>query len=370
MRVKKTIFLLQIAQLFFVGNIAAQDVASQTALTLDLEIKEPPGEVFNRLTDIACGANGNICALDRKELVVYVFSAEVRFLKKMGKSGEGPGEFRRPCSIYIDSKGLIYVLDDINRRIEIFNEKADYVRSIKIANFPGGQSRNIVVDKNGEFYISGFYRASNITYILAKFSSAGELLKYISLPKKEYAGIELNEQDKDRVADYLSGGSMCIDQEDRIYFSYPWTYCIERIIKDKNEGEYPGKGKYRWTPGIFKTDQLNGMLFAESTRTRKIFSLDNGFIVNSVSVVDWEGDPKKEIQISSFQINPEKYFKILGKYSILDFYSKDLELIASARVDGKIYFLSVDKQGRLLGVKYDADDVQTIVRYNLEIPKH
>lgn len=71
--------------------------------------------------------------------------------------------------------------------------------------------------------------------------------------------------------------------------------------------------------------------------------------------------------MSVFTNNPEKYIKIKRKFAVLEFYTKERELIASTEIDGKIYFLSSDKKGRILAVKKDEEDIPTIVRYRVEI---
>jgi hypothetical protein len=365
---RKTILLIFPTIILLFQYIFSQDVVSRVNLSLDLEIREPAGVIFNKLTDIACDKNDNIYVLDKKEAKVYVFSSEGRYLKNIGRLGEGPGEFRKPCSLYIDSNDLIFVLDESNRRIEIFNKEADYVKSIKIINFPGGSSKNVIVSKSGNIYISGYYKASNISYLLAKFSSTGEFLEYIPLPMKEYNGIELNVQDRDMVASYLSGGSICIDKNERIYFSHAWPYSIERVTNDSSQFvQYARKNDLNWTPIIFRTDRMNGLLFSDFTQTKKIFPLNNQFIVNSLFVVDWKGDPRKQMQTSSPNFDPDKYIKVMARYTVVDIYSNEMEFIASSCLAEKAYILGSDKQGRLLGIRYDANDLQTIIRYKVEI---
>ena len=347
--------------------MTSQVFSEQIKLSLDLEIKEPENIIFNRLNDIATDSRNNIYILDDKGKMIYVFSEEGRFLRKIGRPGQGPGEFERPCSIYIDSKNVIYILDEQNRRVEIFDSKTNHIKSIKFINFPSGSGANVIVDKGGNFYISGYYRIQNS--VIGKFSSTGKLVKHFPLPVMKYKGMELNDFDQMTVDRYLCGGLMCFDEEEMIFFSYRWPYLIKILTTEGNElFQFNRKSNLNWTPFIFRHKDESGFLFKGSTRSQKIFFLYKNCLVNFIYGLDWEGNPKIKIpQLSVVSKNPDKYFKIKREFAVLDFYTKEGEFIASTEVDGKIDFLSSDKKGRILGVKQDEKDIQTIVRYRVDI---
>ena len=348
--------------------MTSQVLSEQIKLSLDLEIKEPENVIFNSLGDIATDSKNNIYISDRKEKLIYLFNEEGKFLKKIGRTGRGPGEFIRPCSIYIDPKDIIYVLDESQRRVEIFDSEANHIKSIKFINFPSGSGPNIIIDKNGNFYISGWYRFQNS--VIAKFSSTGELLKHFSLPVIEYERIEFDDHSQIMVNQYLCGGSLCFDDEERLFFSYRWPHQIKILTQEGNEiFQFPKESKLNWTPCIFKTDQIYGMLFGGSTGTLKLFFLNN-YLVNSIQAVDWEGNPRKKIKMSVFENDPEKYIKYKRTYAVLEFYTKKGEFIASTEIDEKISFKASDKKGRILALKRDDEDMQSIVRYRVEISRN
>ena len=361
MREQKSILLF-----FLVILITPYVLTEQIKLSLDLEINEPENIIFHGLFDIATDSKNNIYLLDYKEKMIYLFSEEGRFQKKIGRPGQGPGEFERPRSIYLDSKDTVYILDEWHRRVEIFDSKANYIKSIKFLNFPTGEP-SIIVDKSGNFYISGYYRIQNA--VVAKFASTGELIKYFPLPVKEYKGIKLNGFEKIEVMEYLCGGSMCFDEEEKkLFFSYKWPYSIKILTKTGKElFQFSRKNNLNWTPLILKTDR-NGFLFGPYTSSLKIFLLNNNYLVNSISCVDWEGNPKIKLPPPHVLTkNPEKYFKIKGQFAVLDIYTKEGDFIASTVMDGKIYFLCSDNKGRLLAIKVDENDIPTIVRYRIEM---
>lgn len=348
--------------------MTSQVFSEQIKLSLDLEIKEPENIIFNGLRDIATDSKNNIFVLDSEEKMIFLFNEEGKFLKKIGRPGQGPGEFGRPSSIYIDSKDIIYVLDESNRRIEIFDSEANYINSVKIIKFPAASAKSIIVDKSGNFYISGYYRFQNA--VIAKFSSTGELLKHFPLPGIEYKGIDFNDLDKLNVMRILGGGSMCFDDEERLFFSYKWPHLIKILTQEGKElFQFSKESKLNWTPCIFKTDQIDGMLFGASTQTSKLFFLNN-YLVNIIHAVDWEGNPRKKIQMSVYYNNPEKYIKYKRIYAVLEFYTREGEFIASTEINEKIYFKASDKKGRILAIKKDEEDLPSIVRYRVEIVRN
>ena len=106
-------------------------IVGQVKLSLDLEIEESEGIIFNRLVDIAIDSENNIFILDIEEKFLYKFSQEGKFQKKIGRPGQGPGEFEEPCSVFIDAKDNIYILDSQNRRIEVFKNSGNFIKSIR-----------------------------------------------------------------------------------------------------------------------------------------------------------------------------------------------------------------------------------------------
>jgi len=346
----------------------SQFFSEEIDLSLDIEIKEPKNIIFNRIIDIATDSKNNIYLLDSKEKMVYLFNDEGIFLKKIGRPGQGPGELSKPTSIYIDSKDIIYIFDKGNIRVEIFDSEADYIRSIKSNDFPSAGRTQIIVDRKGEFYISGYYKGKDT--VLCKFSSIGKLIKSFPLPVIEYKGRDFDDFQKTMIMFSLNGGSMCFDEKERIFFSYFWPYSIKLLTKEGNElFQFSRENNLNWKPMIFRGKE-KGYVLGESTRTYGIFFLNDKYMINSILNVDWEGNPEKKIPLPLTPSIIEKYMKIKGVSAVLDFYTSEGEFIASVKMDEKIYFLTSDKKGRIIGIKLDEEDIPTIVRYCIALYKN
>ena len=147
------------------GNIWATDVGAHTVLKLN-----PQGEVlmtlgtkgkfgawdeaagarlFNEPNDIAIAANGDFFisqghtpgagrggSLQGQNPGVLKFDKTGKFIKFWGGKGTEPGKFEVAHGIAIDAKGLLWVTDRENQRIQIFDQDGKYIREIKYAGLP------------------------------------------------------------------------------------------------------------------------------------------------------------------------------------------------------------------------------------------
>ena len=79
---------------------------------------------------------------------ISVFDKNGKFLRTIGKTGMGPGEFRTPHAIEFDSKGRLIVADRHNHRIQILTKKGKFVREYD--SF--GRISGLAIDKNDVIY--------------------------------------------------------------------------------------------------------------------------------------------------------------------------------------------------------------------------
>jgi len=114
------------------GDHQVMKFTNKGELLLTLGIKGKAGtdaRTFNRPTDIAFAANGDFFVSDGYgNSRVVKFSPAGKYLLDWGKKGSQPGEFNTPHSIQIDSKGLVYVSDRENNRIQIFDQNGKFLK--------------------------------------------------------------------------------------------------------------------------------------------------------------------------------------------------------------------------------------------------
>ena len=146
------------------------------------------GETFNRPTDVAWDAQGNIYLADGLgNSRIAKFDKSGMFLKSWGATGTGQGQFNSVASIATDKQGNVYVADRGNRRIQVFDgngtfksEMANIGAPAAICITPGAHqylySSNsndaLDFDQGGEIY-----KLELDGRIVGKFGKAGKLAK-------------------------------------------------------------------------------------------------------------------------------------------------------------------------------------------------
>ena len=79
---------------------------------------------------------------------ISVFDRNGKFLRIIGKTGTGPGEFRTPHMIKFDSQGRLIVADRHNHRIQILTKEGKYLGEYR----EFGRVSGIAIDGNDTLY--------------------------------------------------------------------------------------------------------------------------------------------------------------------------------------------------------------------------
>jgi sugar lactone lactonase YvrE len=79
---------------------------------------------------------------------ISVFDRNGKFLRTIGRTGTGPGEFRTPHAVRFDSQGRLIVADRHNHRVQILTKEGTYVGEYKEFSRVSG----IAIDRNDTLY--------------------------------------------------------------------------------------------------------------------------------------------------------------------------------------------------------------------------
>ncbi len=108
-----------------------------TWLTHVIERAVPQPQFFYQPTDVTWGPDGSIYISDGYgNSRVAKFSKEGNLLKHWGERGTAPGEFNTPHSIVIDARGMLYVADRQNGRIQVFDSEGTFRHQWRIGGNP------------------------------------------------------------------------------------------------------------------------------------------------------------------------------------------------------------------------------------------
>jgi sugar lactone lactonase YvrE len=96
---------------------------------------------FTEPNDVAIGRNGDIFVAqghtpDKGDPRVLKFDKSGNFIKSWGGKGTEPGKFAVAHGIAVDPKGLLWVTDRENQRIQIFDQDGKYIKEVKYAGLP------------------------------------------------------------------------------------------------------------------------------------------------------------------------------------------------------------------------------------------
>jgi DNA-binding beta-propeller fold protein YncE len=120
------------------GNVWTTDAASsmvykfapdgKVLLSIEVGGQPAPCGSFCSTTDVAFAADGHLFVADGyRNARILEYTADGSKVAEWGKPGTGPGEFRLPHSIQIDERGIVYVADRENGRIQRFDRAGKFL---------------------------------------------------------------------------------------------------------------------------------------------------------------------------------------------------------------------------------------------------
>ena len=110
---------------------------------------------------------------------ISIFTLEGQLIRTIGSQGSGPGQFNRPTAPAFSPNGDMYVADEYNHRIQVFNSDGVYQRE-----FGEGQLKNpsdILITADGHVLVAGC--GNNCVVV---FNTTGQLIHSFQVPFQLY----------------------------------------------------------------------------------------------------------------------------------------------------------------------------------------
>ena len=149
------------------------------------------GESFQRPTDVAWDAQGNIYVADGYGTArVAKYEPTGKYIKSWGSRGTGPGQFNVVHGIVIDAAGNVYVADEGNRRVQVFDREGTFKKQFLNVGTPTalcitpGPQQVLYVAHSGDpdgMEDAAIYKVDLDGKIVGKFGRAGKQVKEFGL---------------------------------------------------------------------------------------------------------------------------------------------------------------------------------------------
>lgn len=262
---------------------SAKSVEDVFQIISETELQTTPDCPIAHITDMEIDTKGNYIIADGwQSMGVYVFGQDGKFIKELGRRGQGPGEYANPVSLEISRDGEIWVADFGNNRISIYSRELDFKDQIlcrpRILYFLHLNSRN-------EIYM---YRSQanplkpNTSDTIFRYDDQGnKISSFAPFPREAL-----------KVKFWAGQDGMTIGKDDSIYEMNPLYYNIRKFSPDGNIiNSFSRKTKLfkiiadeGITPiivyGPFYLDK--GLVIAHVNKHLEIFDSNGQFIVGEI----------------------------------------------------------------------------------------
>jgi len=139
---------------------------------------------FSQPSDVSVSEDGLIYVVDGVNNKIKVFNQKYKFIFSFGEKGPSNGQFKFPMGIDIDSSGRVYIADSGNHRVQVFSSKGKYITQVKIPEKDGTPpdptdiavdesiNRLFVVDNNNHYFL--IYELSTLKLLKTAGSPGSE----------------------------------------------------------------------------------------------------------------------------------------------------------------------------------------------------
>ncbi len=218
-------------------------IYDEPVLTLseDLRIGEEenrPEYLFYKISSIAVDNEENIYVADEGEMHIKIFNRKGEHLRIIGRPGQGPGEIGRPSEIFITMNNELRVVDPRRRELHSFSNEGHYLGSKK---FNTVYPMNIARNSMGDYFVLNFIRESGSKsggFDLLKLNSNLEIVSTL-------VKVEISPQAKKEEFEQIP--EFAVGKDDCLVFGYPSNYTF-KILSPEGEAVKMIEKKYDLMP--------------------------------------------------------------------------------------------------------------------------
>jgi hypothetical protein len=311
---------------------------------LSIGVKEgSPEYMFSQVQDLDVDAEGNIYVLDQKETRVIVFDAQGIYLRTIGRRGQGPGEVQLPIFVQITARNELLVYDYAMTRAVFYTREGIFLRhqSTRRPLVP------IALDSRG--ILVGFE-------ILAPPPLGGKLLKIYD---RDFQKAKVIAQDEQGQAGVIDVGQptiyACIAPVDTIVWGNSENYTLY-VANSAGETIKIIRREYDPVPITSMAKKEFEEKYAEPVRYGMRLSFRNNFPAFSGIFVDEDG----HIFVKTYETAARENDRYM-----FDIFDPEGRYIAKVVIKANLNERSVWKKDRLYTIEMDELDYPAVVRYQV-----
>jgi hypothetical protein len=294
-----------------------------------------PNYMFSEVRDMTVDDEGNIYVLDFKEPFVRKYTSEGKFIKIIGKKGQGPGEIGMPFFMSISRNNELIVEDPMSRRLVLFSLDGDWIKNISFARMSITQ---VEIDSEGNI-IGNILDMEKRAFEVSKVSPEMDIIcSYGSIPVSRNPSLNNPYSPMMRWALFQDGNIICGD---------PKEY---ELLLRKPGGEVVKKFRKSYAPVKIPEEEIK-MLEKKSQPGRE-FEVPKYFPAFFWITVD----DKDRIFVRTYEKKPGK-----SEYKN-DIFSKDGKYMASIYIPATPHII---KKNMVYTIEEDEAGFHLIKKYKL-----
>jgi hypothetical protein len=327
----------------------------------ELSIGEAEGRdeyMFGYTVSIAVNDNEDIYILDIQQKNIRVFDSNGKYIKTIGRPGQGPGELEMPTQIQIISQNELVAFDLRRRSLEYFSSGGQFLKRNPLIKVE--RPTRIIIDSNGDFicYIG----------IIEDQQPKVAMMKYNSNQEKEFVITKFDPFSQS--VDIFSQNKYTILRPNLVFDvtkenNIVWAISSEYELNIMNsKGEIIKKIVKDYVPVEITEDDKKEIIFNRyGTETvpseRNIVFPKYFYPINGVSTNGISTDEKGNIFVRTYEKSKDSsgYY-----YDVFDFegYFITKVLLKSAPELPIIW-----KKNKLYTIEEDKDGLQMVKRYKI-----
>jgi hypothetical protein len=187
----------------------------------DLSLGGPDAQgdsAFDQIRQFIVDDAGAVYVLDQRASHIKVFDASGKYVRTIGRKGQGPGELEYPMTLSMNRATGELAVQLQSRGLVFFKTDGTFLRNLSLKGMLGGRSR---VDSQGQIYVLEIAMdGSGSRYKTKKLAPDGSLLATISeTPTPTGPG--------NTTKAFIPVAYFQISRDDRLVYGYPETYEIQ-----------------------------------------------------------------------------------------------------------------------------------------------